>query len=80
MLAEPPRNGEYLVAAYVVATLILVGYWMRLWQKARRVFSGQWLGHVVYWVGPIGGAILAALLWQYILLPKAPMPRRRKTD
>ena len=39
MLPEPPRNGEYLVAAYVVATLILVGYWMRLWQKARRVFS-----------------------------------------
>jgi hypothetical protein len=41
MLPEPPRNGEYLVAAYVVATLILVGYWVRLWQKARRVFSGQ---------------------------------------
>ena len=41
MLPEPPRNGEYLVAAYVVATLILVGYWVRLWQKARTVFSGQ---------------------------------------
>ena len=39
MLAEPPRNGEYLVAAYGVATLILVGYWVSLWQKARRVFS-----------------------------------------
>ena len=42
--------------------------------------SGQWLGHVVYWVGPIAGAILAALLWQYLLLPKTPAPRRRKTD
>lgn len=42
--------------------------------------SGQWLGHMVYWVGPIAGAILAALLWQYVLLPKAPVPRRRKTD
>ena len=42
--------------------------------------SGQWLGHVVYWVGPMLGAILAALLWQYVLLPKAPVPRRRKTD
>lgn len=42
--------------------------------------SGQWLGHVVYWVGPIAGAILAALLWEYVLLPKAPVPRRRKTD
>jgi hypothetical protein len=39
MLAEPPRNGEYLVAAYGVATAILLGYWLRLWQTARRVFS-----------------------------------------
>jgi hypothetical protein len=38
MLAEPPQNGEYLVAAYVVATVILLGYWVSLWQKARRVF------------------------------------------
>ena len=42
--------------------------------------SGQWLGHVVYWVGPMLGAILAALLWQYVLLPKAPVPKRRRTD
>jgi hypothetical protein len=39
MLAEPPRNGEYLVAAYVVATVILLGYCMSLWQRARQVFS-----------------------------------------
>ena len=38
MLAEPPQNGEYLVAAYVVVTVILLGYWIRLWGKARRVF------------------------------------------
>jgi aquaporin TIP len=41
--------------------------------------SGQWLGHVAYWVGPIAGAVIAALLWEYLLLPKTP-PRRRKTD
>jgi aquaporin Z len=45
------------------------------------LIGGQWLGHVVYWVGPILGAVLAALLWQYILLPKfATTARRRKTD
>lgn len=42
--------------------------------------AGEWLGHVVYWVGPLAGAILAALLWEYGLMPKAPAPRRRKTD
>lgn len=42
--------------------------------------SGQWLGQGVYWIGPIVGAILAALVWQYVLLPKTPPLRRRRTD
>jgi aquaporin Z len=41
--------------------------------------AGQWLGHVVYWVGPLIGAIAAALLWEHLLLPRTPL-RRRKTD
>ena len=32
--------------------------------------SGQWVAHIVYWVGPILGGIVAALLWEYVLLPK----------
>jgi MIP family channel proteins len=41
--------------------------------------AGEWVGHLVYWVGPLVGAILAALLWEYVLLPRAAQ-RRRKTD
>jgi hypothetical protein len=36
MLAEPPQNGEYLVAAYIVTTVIVVGYWLRLGRIARK--------------------------------------------
>ena len=43
------------------------------------VASGEWVGHLAYWIGPIVGAILAALLWEYLLLPRAPQ-RRRKSD
>jgi aquaporin Z len=30
--------------------------------------SGQWVAHAVYWVGPIIGGVLAAVLWEYVLL------------
>jgi aquaporin TIP len=30
--------------------------------------SGQWVAQAVYWVGPIIGGVLAALLWEYVLL------------
>jgi aquaporin Z len=33
--------------------------------------AGQWVGQGVYWVGPILGAIVAALLWEKLLLPRA---------
>ncbi len=34
------------------------------------LISGQWVGQMVYWVGPILGGIVAALLWEHVLLPK----------
>jgi MIP family channel proteins len=43
------------------------------------VVAGEWVGQLVYWIGPILGGILAALLWEYLLLPRTP-PRRRRTD
>lgn len=43
------------------------------------VVARQWVGHLAYWIGPILGALVAAVLWEYVLLPRAPH-RRRKND
>jgi MIP family channel proteins len=43
------------------------------------VVAGEWVGHMVYWIGPVLGGVLAAVLWEYGLLPRAPQ-RRRRTD
>ncbi len=41
MPPEPPQNAEYLVAAYVITTIILAAYWVALWRRARRVLKGN---------------------------------------
>jgi hypothetical protein len=37
MQAEPPANGGYMIAAYVVAAGILVGYFLSLWRRAAEI-------------------------------------------
>ena len=39
--AEPPQNVGYMVAAYIVAPVILVGYLMSLVRRVRRVLGGR---------------------------------------
>ncbi|MGQ0702787.1 MAG: hypothetical protein ACT4PM_06610 [Gemmatimonadales bacterium] len=36
MPADPTANAGYLIAAYLVTALILAGYAVSLWRKARR--------------------------------------------
>ena len=36
-MPETPSNGGYMVAAYVVASLIYLGYVLVLWGRTRRV-------------------------------------------
>jgi hypothetical protein len=37
MQPDTPQNGEYLVAAYVLTIVILAGYWLALWRRARKL-------------------------------------------
>jgi hypothetical protein len=36
MPPETPQNAGYMVAAYMVTPVILVGYLLSLWRRARR--------------------------------------------
>jgi hypothetical protein len=39
MPADIPQNAPYMVAAYVVAPVILVGYLASLWGRVRRALD-----------------------------------------
>jgi hypothetical protein len=41
MPSDTPQNVGYLIAAYVVAPVILVGYLASLWGRARRALGGR---------------------------------------
>ena len=36
------------------------------------VITGIWKDHIIYWIGPISGAILAGLIYQFLLTLKCP--------
>ena len=35
------------------------------------IISGYWTNHLMYWVGPIVGAVIAGLIMNYIFVKKA---------
>ena len=39
MPVEPPANGGYMTAAYIVAAVIYLVYSLRLWLRSRRVIG-----------------------------------------
>ncbi len=39
MPAETPENAGYMIAAYVVAPVILVGYLVSLWGRVQRTLD-----------------------------------------
>ena len=83
---DSPRVGGFGIGLVLLFAILVGGPLTGAAMNPARAFgpavvAGHWLGHVAYWVGPILGALLAAILWQYVLLPKAPTTaRRRRTD
>jgi len=73
--AEAPKVGGFGVGLVLLFDILVGGPLTGAAMNPARAFgpalvAGQWVAHSVYWVGPIAGAIVAALLWEYVLLPK----------
>jgi hypothetical protein len=41
MQHEVPQNGGYMIAGYLVAAVIYLGYAWSLWRRSRRVMRGE---------------------------------------
>jgi MIP family channel proteins len=81
---DAPRVGGFGIGLVLLFDILVGGPLTGAAMNPARAFgpavvAGEWVGQLVYWIGPIAGAILAALLWEYGLLPRGPQ-RRRKTD
>jgi aquaporin Z len=77
--SEAPKVGGFAVGLVLLFDIIVGGPVTGAAMNPARAFgpalvAGQWVAHIVYWIGPILGAIVAALLWEHVLLP----PRQRK--
>jgi MIP family channel proteins len=81
---DAPRVGGFGIGLVLLFDILVGGPLTGAAMNPARAFgpalvAGEWVGHGVYWVGPVVGAILAAVLWEYVLLPRGPQ-RRRKGD
>ena len=72
---EAPRVGGFGIGLALTASALAVGSLTGAVLNPARAFGPalvalEFHAQVVYWIGPIIGAVLAALLWKVVLLPK----------
>jgi MIP family channel proteins len=71
---DAPRLGGFGIGLTLLFCVLVGGPLTGAAVNPARAFgpalvSGQWVAHIAYWVGPILGGIVAALLWEHFLLP-----------
>jgi MIP family channel proteins len=81
---DAPRVGGFGIGLVLLFDILVGGPLTGAAMNPARAFgpavvSGAWVGQLVYWIGPIVGGLLAAVVWQYVLVPRTP-PRRRRSD
>jgi MIP family channel proteins len=73
--SEAPKVGGFGVGLVLLFDILIGGPFTGAAMNPARAFgpalvAGQWVAHAVYWVGPILGGLVAALLWEHVLLPR----------
>ncbi|HEX6105668.1 MAG TPA: aquaporin [Gemmatimonadales bacterium] len=80
--SRAPRIGGFGIGLTLLFCILVGGPLTGAAVNPARAFgpalvAGQWVAHVVWWVGPIIGAVVAALLWEHVLLdPRDRVARR----
>ncbi|MGH7568929.1 MAG: MIP/aquaporin family protein [Gemmatimonadales bacterium] len=74
---EAPKIGGFGIGLTVFVSTLVAGSLTGAALNPARAFGpalvmGAWQSHMIYWIGPVGGAVGAAMLWKYVLLPKDP--------
>jgi len=72
---DAPKVGGFGVGLVLLFDILVGGPLTGAAMNPARAFgpalvAGQWVAHGVYWVGPIVGGLVAAMLWEHVLLPK----------
>lgn len=72
--AHAPKVGGFAIGLVLLPAMFLGGPLTGAALNPARAFapalvSMDWHGHLAYWIGPLLGAALAALLWAKVLLP-----------
>ncbi|MFN8573401.1 MAG: aquaporin [Gemmatimonadaceae bacterium] len=72
---KAPRLAGLAIGLTIAADILAIGPLTGASMNPARSFgpalvSGVWEGHMIYWIGPIVGAAVAALLWEYVLIDK----------
>ena len=71
--ADPPRFGGFLVGLSLIPSIMVAGVLTGAAANPARAFgpaviAGAFTAQIVWWIGPILGAVIAALLWDKVLL------------
>ena len=73
--AESPKIGGLAIGLTIAADILAIGPLTGAAMNPARYFgsaivAGTYAGQLVYWVGPIVGAIVAAVLWEFGILSR----------